>query len=81
MTNKRTEEKKKEIWTIPCIPGYRVMYKGTDVATVKKNGEVMWGRDLGKVSSAHPYGKSYADILPAGAISVIYHFSSQFSEV
>ena len=71
----------KEMRMIPCIPGYRVMYNGMDVATVKRNGEVMWEHDLGKVSSAHPYGKSYADLLPAGAISTIYHFSSQFSEV
>ena len=66
----------KEMRMIPCIPGYRVMYKGTDVATVKRNGEVVWEHDLGKVSSANPYGKSYADILPEAVLHHVARFSN-----
>lgn len=62
MAKRKTAKPKVEFR--PCICGFKAMYNGTRIATVEKNGSVVLEHDLGKVSSAYPYGKYYVDSLP-----------------
>ena len=59
-----------------CICGHRVMFNGTDVAMVHNDGSVRYETNIGMVSSAHPYGKSYRDLLPVEILASIEAFSN-----
>ena len=67
----------KKVKFYPCIPGHEAMYDGTRVATIRKDGSVHWETNLMTVSSAHPYGKSYSELLPAKIVESIEKFSKE----